>query len=93
MSVYVDESKWPYRNALYCHMIADTDEELESVARLIGLQPSWRQSPTRGQACAHYDLSPGKRALAVRHGAIECDWRELARIMYPHLNVTAVVTP
>lgn len=60
MSVYVDDmflDGW-------CHMMADTDEELEGIARELKLKPRWRHGD-------HYDVRPRKRALAVKMGAIE----------------------
>lgn len=60
MSVYVDNmflDGW-------CHMMADTDEELEEIARKLKLKPEWRHGD-------HYDVKPRKRALAVKYGALE----------------------
>lgn len=90
MGIYVDEPKWLFRGQLYCHMIADTDDELEAMARRLGLRHDWRQEPKRGQAMAHYDLAPSKRALAVQCGAQEVTGRQLARMMFPHV---AFATP
>lgn len=76
MSVYVDESKWPFRGQLYCHMIADTHDELLAFAMQIGLNVHWIQKAGNHQE--HFDLAPSKRAAAVRHGAIEISGRELS---------------
>ncbi len=54
---------------LWCHMWADTDEELHKFARRIGLQRSWVHLGSGG--FLHYDLVPGKRTMAVRAGAVE----------------------
>lgn len=56
-----------------CHMIADTEEELHTMARKIGLKREWFQNTSR----PHYDVSVGKRYLATRYGAIEITMREL----------------
>lgn len=63
---------WPYRNWIMCHMFADTDEELESIARKIGLSPSWVQKP-RASIGPHYDIAESKRKLAIKCGAVACD--------------------
>lgn len=82
MSVYVDAlvtypptSVQPGARAVsrrnghrWCHMIADTEKELHAMARLIGLRPAWFQGD-------HYDLTPGRRGLALDHGAVELDRR------------------
>lgn len=63
---------WPFRGMIMCHMFADTDEELEDMARKIGLSPAWIQKP-RESIGPHYDISKSKRAWAVLNGAIACD--------------------
>jgi hypothetical protein len=51
-----------------CHMTCDGNlEELHRFAEFIGLRRSWFQ---RGSV-PHYDLTPNKRAAAVRAGARE----------------------
>lgn len=71
MSVYVDELntyETKLRYKVWCHMTADSEDELHAMADLIGLKREWFQARTR---TPHYDLVPSKRALAVKHGAIE----------------------
>lgn len=63
---------------LWCHMISDTSEaELHAFAKRIGLRPEWAQLRPAASA-AHYDLTPSRRARAVRLGAVEVTSRELA---------------
>ena len=68
MSVYVDElrlvaasPRWPF--ALACHMMADTDAELEAMAISLCLRQEWRHGD-------HYDLTRRKRAAAIKLGAM-----------------------
>jgi hypothetical protein len=58
----------------WCHMWADTAEELHVFARRIGLQKSWAHLGSGG--FLHYDLTPGKRTKAIAIGASE---REIRR--------------
>ncbi|OZD48633.1 hypothetical protein CH252_19080 [Rhodococcus sp. 06-1477-1B] len=58
----------------WCHMTADTREELDAMADLIGLRRSWIQHP--GTWKEHYDVTMTKRAAAVRAGAVEITLRE-----------------
>jgi hypothetical protein len=82
MSVYVDnayisakvrsgrlthESRW-------CHMTADTTEELIAFAVSLGLQAKYIQYP--GTWKEHFDVTEPKRRLAVAKGAIEVDYRK-----------------
>ena len=87
MSVYVDNafiqasvpnggrtvtSKW-------CHMTADSREELDDMAELIGLRLRWIQHPDEWHE--HYDVTVSRRAAAVKAGAIEVDWGERVKQM------------
>lgn len=72
MAVYVDNMRTPYRGMLMCHMFADTKEELVAMARKIGVPVKYMQQPPRAK-WLHFDVCQSKRALAVRHGAIETD--------------------
>ena len=79
MSVYVDQafisatvhngsavhtSKW-------CHLMADSTDELVEFGKRIGLKESWLQS--RGKVTEHFDVTQPKRRAAVAAGAIEID--------------------
>ena len=77
MSVYVDELQvysTRLRFACWCHMMADTPEELHAMADRIGLKRRWFQDHVRHP---HYDLVASKRVLALRHGALERTAREM----------------
>ena len=56
----------------WCHLFADTLDELHAFAERIGLLRSWFQGD-------HYDLTPKRRAAAVAAGALEVDRRALAK--------------
>lgn len=64
----------------WCHMIADSRDELMTMARRIGLRPEWLQKP--GHRHEHFDIkSETKRNLAIRFGAVQVSKRELAAIL------------
>ncbi|MBD3004807.1 DUF4031 domain-containing protein [Streptomyces sp. 5-10] len=76
---------WTYvawRKGLYytrwCHLTSDTREELHAFAGQLGLKRSWFQDH---EIRWHYDLTPGKRAQAVRLGATEIDHYKMAKLM------------
>lgn len=77
MTVYVDSMKAPYRGMVMCHMLADTDEELHSMAYRIGIDRKHWQSPEKTSG-SHYDICKSKRAIAIRHGAVEITLRQAA---------------
>lgn len=61
----------------WCHMVSDcSEEELHAFAARIGCKRAWAQLRPKASA-AHYDLTPSRRALAVKLGAIEVSGREL----------------
>lgn len=87
MTVYVDDM---FRRATvkngnrtvsgeWCHMQADTREELEAMASTIGLKPTWIQHPD-DDVKRHYDVVRGRRSAAVAAGAVEVGMLDLARL-------------
>lgn len=66
--VYVDDLIWPWRGKLWCHMTADTLDELHHMAQNIGLKREWFQDHPRHP---HYDLVRSKRDKALALGATE----------------------
>lgn len=77
MAVYVDNARNAFGRMIMCHMIADTLEELHAMASGIGLKREWFQPGST----PHYDVCLGRRALAVKAGAIEVSRREIAEII------------
>ena len=80
--VYVDQLRlvpfsagWRYQKS--CHMIADTLEELHTMAHKIDLLPNWFQDGRN----PHYDLARHKREQAVRAGAKSITARELIQLL------------
>jgi hypothetical protein len=67
MAVYVDSVFIPFRRMLMCHMIADTLDELHEMAEAIGMRRSWFQWQA---SFPHYDVAKGRRAAAIRRGAV-----------------------
>lgn len=79
MTVYVDDVAHPFKGMLMCHMWADTEEELFAMADRIGVQRKWVQGhqtsigKARNVDWVHFDISLGKKALAIEYGAIMTD--------------------
>lgn len=72
MTVFVDESIFPFRGTLYCHVWADTVAELHAAAAKVGLRREWFQEPPKA-SWHHYDCAPRIRADLVARGAVETD--------------------
>lgn len=79
MTVYVDDMKAAYGRMVMCHMIADTTQELLEIADQIGVARKWLQDP--GSWKEHFDISLGKRKLAVEAGVTEITMRKLSEIL------------
>lgn len=77
MAVYVDEAVWQRRGRAWCHLVADSSEELEEFAARLGLRRAWLQSKPGRPWKDHYDLPGWARAEAVRLGARELTMREM----------------
>lgn len=87
MTVYVDNvfiqadvQNGPVtHSSRWCHLVADTTEELIAFARLIGLRPGYIQDP--GTWGEHFDVTEGKRWQAIRRGATELTLDAMGRYL------------
>lgn len=88
MTVYVDKLReYPkelqtirfMKDRKWCHMLADTSEELDNFAGELGLKFSWKQDPE--SKMPHYDLTEGKRNQALKIGAIEISDEDLVKFI------------
>jgi hypothetical protein len=75
VSVYVDEllkhgGSESFRWEHSCHLYADSLDELHAFAAVLELKRNWFQDKS---GFPHYDLTVGKRAMAVKRGAVERD--------------------
>lgn len=74
MSVYVDSAIHALRGRRMCHMFSPDLAELHAMADSIGIEQRWFQDPlTMDVSWPHYDIDEGRRALALRLGAMACD--------------------
>ncbi len=74
MAVYVDNARIEWRGRRWCHLVADSLEELHLFARAIGLKKGWFQSDA---SLPHYDVTVEKRIIALSRGASAADRRML----------------
>jgi hypothetical protein len=76
MAVYVDELVWESRGRTWCHLLADSEDELHRFAARLGLPgSSFHNRPGRPWR-DHYDLTAGMRLKAIGLGATEITFRE-----------------
>jgi len=85
MSVYVDDlfrCRWGPRNQYThaAHLIADSIPELVEFGRKIGLKRKWLQNEHDVRRIPHFDVTPGKRDLALAFGARAVDRYEFVAI-------------
>lgn len=67
MPVYVDEARISWRGKQWCHLVADTVDELHEFAARLGLRPEWFQRKT---LYPHYDVTTSVRERALKLGAV-----------------------
>lgn len=79
MAVYVDDERIPFGRMKMCHMLADDQGELLAMADKIGVARKWLQHPGKPQE--HFDICLSKRALALKHGALEADREKVGEIV------------
>lgn len=77
MPVYVDKARNKYGRMVMSHMLADTLDELHSMAARIGMKREWFQP----LSTPHYDVCQMRRKLAIAAGAIEIDRRQTVEII------------
>jgi hypothetical protein len=82
MTVYVDAAifKKPGGRKRYCHLAADSEEELHAFAAKIGLGRHFFHASAKH---IHYDLAEERRASAILAGAQEVSSRALAKLARP----------
>ena len=82
MTVMVDELRcWPGARRPFhrgsCHLATDGAlDELHAFAARLGMRRAWFQDH---RIAPHYDLTPERRILALRLGAVEVSAREQVR--------------
>lgn len=77
MVVYVDQLveyplgtvKGAERVRYWCHMFADSLDELHEMAQKIGMRRIWFQGLPE-HSFPHYDISKTRRIEAIKHGAV-----------------------
>jgi hypothetical protein len=74
VAVYVDDEQIQWRGKVWCHLVADTLEELHRFATALGLKRDWFQDRA---SYPHYDVSMPFRNRAVLMGAIRGDRRTI----------------
>ena len=79
MATYVDEAIWEWRGRRWCHLTADSEDELHDLAARLGLVRQWFQSKPGRPWSDHYDLPEEVRAQAIACGAQPLSTREMAR--------------
>jgi hypothetical protein len=66
MTVYVDNVKIKWAGNEWCHLVADTLDELHEFAYLLGLKRKWFQGSA---SYPHYDITVTCRMKAISFGA------------------------
>lgn len=68
MAIYVDNVKIKWQGREWCHLVADSLDELHGFARILGLKRSWFQASA---SYPHYDVTIEVRKRALLLGASE----------------------
>ena len=79
MTVFVDNAFTSARGNVWCHMASDDADlaELHQMAKAIGLRRDWLHDGS----IPHYDLTPSKRLMAIKLGAVPIDTTDMVRLM------------
>lgn len=74
MAVYVDFVKIEFRGYQWCHMLADSLQELHEFATLIEVDPRLFH---RNASYPHYDITVQMREAALTNGAIKATRKQI----------------
>lgn len=74
MAVYVDDSRLAWRGKRWCHLVADSINELHTFADRLGLKREWFQDRTM---YPHYDVTVSVKERALALGASPGDKRTI----------------
>lgn len=66
MPIYVDNARIKWNGKEWCHLVADTLDELHDFAKTLGLKRSWYQ---HSASYPHYDITISTREKALQLGA------------------------
>ena len=85
VAVYVDQAREREGNATISHLLADTLEELHSMADRIGLNPI----AFHPGSIPYYDCAQGKRQQAIKLGAIVIGRQKVRELIQTWKNMDA----
>lgn len=92
MAVYVDNERIPWRGKLWCHLVADSLDELHQCAARLGLKRAWFQDQA---SYPHYDVTTTVRERALALGALPARKRQMiasASLMRDELRASLAAT-
>lgn len=76
MAAYIDRPIWSRWGLRWCHLLADSLDELHAFAARLGLPRCAFQQPPQARF-PHYDLHALRRRRALKLGAIAVDHRQI----------------
>jgi hypothetical protein len=74
LAAYVDNVRIAWRGRYWCHLVADSLDELHEFAHTLGLKRAWFQAHA---SLPHYDITVEVRDVALIRGAVAADRRTL----------------
>lgn len=70
MAVYVDRASVAFKGMQWCHLMADTLEELHAFAQNMKIDARLFH---RNASYPHYDITLEMRSMVIEYGAIDAD--------------------
>lgn len=71
-----------WQHTRFCHLTADTEEELVAFAKRIGCSAGWLQHSRTGMP--HFDLTARMRDKAIEHGAVQINRDKVVELIRRH---------
>lgn len=76
MAVFVGTIEYAFDRMKMFHLVADNLDQLHQMVDKIGISRRWFQN-TKSDGIPHYDICKSKKVLAIQHGAIELNDRQI----------------
>lgn len=74
MAVYVDSANISFRQDKWCHLLADSLDELHDFALLINVDKRWFH---KNASYPHYDITVRTREIAISRGALPSNRKKI----------------
>jgi len=90
--ILIGKRQYKYKSMLMSHMAATSLKELHAFAALLKIHPRHFQNKALKPSRPHYDICQTKVKIALQHGAVLTDDREIIHMLNIYYNQSLAPT-